>query len=149
MYTLRVTSSGFTPESFEAVQLQVGDTRSVRVVMRVQGVEATVTVESVGRRGTPSQSTVVDAELVELQPELLGPFNVIGCVVPQEELVPCLVEKLFTELLDGVREERRHENPFGRPQLYPLTVFFGPSSKKTTVFELAPTTARALLVATR
>jgi hypothetical protein len=97
------------------------------------------------RRSVP----VVDAELVELQPELPGPFNVIGCVVPQEELVPCLVETLFTELLDGVREERRHENPFGRPHLYPFSVFFGPSSKKTTVFELAPTTARALLVATR
>jgi hypothetical protein len=64
-----VTSSGFTPESIEAVQLQVGDTRSVRVVMRVQGVEATVTVEGVGRCVTPSQSTVVDAELVELQPK--------------------------------------------------------------------------------
>lgn len=68
LYTLRVTLSGFTPVSLEAVQLQVGDTRSVRVTLRVQAVEATVTVAGAGRRGTPSQSTVVDAELVERQP---------------------------------------------------------------------------------
>jgi len=51
-------------------------------------------------------------EGIECRPELFGAINVIGDVIPQEEFVPCLVEKLLTKLLDSVREERGHENAF-------------------------------------
>jgi len=51
--------------------------------------------------------------VIECSAELLGAFNVIGDVVPQEELVLRLVEALFAEVLGSVREERGYENALG------------------------------------
>jgi hypothetical protein len=41
-------------------------------------------------------------EGIECRPELFGVVNVVGCVVPEEKLVPRFVKKLLTKLLDGV-----------------------------------------------
>lgn len=86
-------------------------------------------------------------EGIECCPELLGVFNVFGGV-PQEEFVPGFFEELLAEFLQSVREERGHENAFGRPQLYAPAVFLVLGSE-TALLELAPATARARFVATR
>ena len=51
-----------------------------------------------------------ESERIVCSPELFGAFNVIGDVVPQEELVPRLVEGRFAGFLGSLTEERGYEN---------------------------------------